>query len=60
MAWTSATIKLAPAQAIFDNCNITEITIAGKTAGYKATYRGTIIEDTSLTNLCRKLWSLAQ
>ena len=59
MAWNVATIKLVPAQQIFSGCDIQPIEINGKVAGYCALYRGAEYQDTSLTNLCSRLWAEA-
>lgn len=59
MTWKTATIKLAPAQSIFEGCNIEELKIGDKTVGYRAFYRGGKVEDASLTELCKRLWKLA-
>lgn len=59
MTWKTATIKLAPARTIFEGCSIREIKIGEKTVGYEAFYRGGKVEDSSLTELCKRLWKLA-
>jgi hypothetical protein len=59
MAWSSPTIKLSPAQAIFSDCNITELEIGEETVGYQATHKGQEIQHKSLTKLCGILWERA-
>lgn len=59
MTWKAATIGMAPAQSIFFDCDIQPIDIGGKVVGYRATNKGTSIEDASLTELCRRLWATA-
>jgi hypothetical protein len=60
MDWNKESIRLAAAALIFEECDINEITIDGKTAGYTATYRGQKYESRSLATLCRALWLAAQ
>jgi hypothetical protein len=59
MTWNTASIKLAAAQAIFEDANIAEVKINDKTVGYTAFYRGGKVEDYSLTALCKTLWTIA-
>lgn len=59
MAFRQDTIKLAPALAIFKEADITEILIDEKVRGYRGAINGEVIEDSTLTGLCRKLWLAA-
>ena len=59
MTWKAATIKLAPAQAIFSGANILPIEINEKTVGYRAMHNGKELQSSSLSELCSMLWSAA-
>lgn len=59
MSWNTVSIKLAAAQAIFEDANIAEVKIGDKTVGYTAHYRGGKVEDHTLTGLCKMLWTIA-
>lgn len=57
MAWKTGTIKLAAAKSVFSGVDFSEIKVGGSTVGYTAKFKGSTLEDTSLTTLCKKLWS---
>ena len=48
MAYGTTSLKLETARQIFEGVDIQPIEIAGKPAGYRATYKGQTIEDTAL------------
>jgi len=56
MAYGTTSLKLETARQIFTDVEIEPIEIAGRNAGYRATYKGRTIEDTALWRLAQKLW----
>ena len=59
MTFPANTIKLGAAQAIFAEAKIEEIRIGDRIVGYEANFDGKTLQQTSLTTLCRSLWSAA-
>ncbi|MGL5064569.1 MAG: hypothetical protein ACRC62_31660 [Microcoleus sp.] len=56
MAFPKIRLGLDVARAIFEDVDFQEVTIGGKTAGYKATFKGYEYEDKAIVHLCRKIW----
>jgi hypothetical protein len=56
MAFPKERITFATAASIFSNVSFSKILIGSKVVGYKATIDGETLEDTSITDLCNKVW----
>lgn len=59
MAFPTGTIRLEAARVIFTGVEFEEITIGGKTVGYRAKYDGKTYENASLTALSKQLWEVS-
>ena len=57
MAFPKDTMRLGAAKATFTGVDFEEVSIGDKVVGYKATLDGLVYEHTSLTALCKNLWS---
>ena len=56
MTWAKGTIKLTAAQSIFTGVAIEELKVGEATVGYRAKRGEMVLEDRSLTKLCKLLW----
>ena len=57
MAFPKDTMRLGTAKSTFTGVDFEEVLIGYKVVGYKATIDGFVYENTSLTALCKNLWS---
>jgi hypothetical protein len=57
MAYASTSLKLETARQIFEGVVIDPVNVGGKIAGYRAEYKGHILEDVALWRLAQKLWT---
>ena len=69
MTWKTGTIRLETARSVFEGVEFEELFVGGEVAGYKATFENKLLcspgvfqtlESTSLTDLCKQLWSWQQ